>query len=521
MAAPQFAPEELQDIRDLAARWGKIVARHAFGDAGPGLDADLATLERVALAAAGGLTEGTLAVLLQQQAQALPAETPCPACGRSCPIRHEPRTLATAHGGALRYREPAAHCPACRRDFFPSASGPALGGHSYTPILLERIITLAGRLASFEQVAVALEIAADVKLTGRQVQRLTQEVGAELAQRRDEQAERYRRRELPSQAAPPPVAVVEVDGGRLGTRQTGAGPGVHQPQAKEDKIACLVSVRSDVHAADPQPEPPATFRDARRVARLVRQFQGQAPPADEAAADAAPAAWEANDRPDRPEPLLRTCVASMSDSRAFGPMAAAEAQARGFFDASRQAFLGDGQKYNWRIQRAYFPHFEAVADFLHVLCYLYRGAWAVGADEAGRWRQFEAWMRACWQGRVGEVLSESAAWQERLGRPPPEADEQDPRRVVKDVERYLWNNRERMDYPRYRRMGLPVTSSWVESLVGEFNGRVKGRDKYWNRSAGAEAILQVRTAVLSEDGRLTRYFAERHGNPYRRRQPVP
>ncbi len=282
MAAPQFAPEELQDIRDLAARWGKIVARHAFGDAGPGLDADLATLERVALAAAGGLTEGTLAVLLQQQAQALPAETPCPACGRSCPIRHEPRTLATAHGGALRYRELAAHCPACRRDFFPSASGPALGGHSYTPILLERIITLVGRLAS-SSLAVALEIAADVKLTGRQVQRLTQEVGAELAQQQVEQAEHYRCRELPSQAAPPPVAVVEVDGGRLGTRQTGAGPAVHQPQAKEDKIACLVSVRSDVHAADPQPEPPSTFRDARRVARLVRQFQGRRPPADEAA----------------------------------------------------------------------------------------------------------------------------------------------------------------------------------------------------------------------------------------------
>jgi hypothetical protein len=31
-----------------------------------------------------------------------------------------------------------------------------------------------------------------------------------------------------------------------------------------------------------------------------------------------------------------------------------------------------------------------------------------------------------------------------------------------------------MDYPRYRRQGLPVTSSWVESLVGEFNARVKG-----------------------------------------------
>ena len=127
MAAPQFTPEELQDIRDLAARWGKIVARRAFGDAGPGLDADLAALERIALAAAGGLTEGTLAALLEQQAQALPAETPCPGCGRPCSIHHEPRSLATAHGGSVCYREPAAHCPACRRDFFPSASGPAPG----------------------------------------------------------------------------------------------------------------------------------------------------------------------------------------------------------------------------------------------------------------------------------------------------------------------------------------------------------------------------------------------------------
>ncbi len=73
-----------------------------------------------------------------------------------------------------------------------------------------------------------------------------------------------------------------------------------------------------------------------------------------------------------------------------------------------------------------------------------------------------------------------------------------------------------MEYPRYRRLGLPVTSSWVESLVGEFNARVKGWDKWYNRGGGAEAVLQVRAAVLSEDGRLARYFAEQPGNPYRR-----
>ena len=206
----------------------------------------------------------------------------------------------------------------------------------------------------------------------------------------------------------------------------------------------------------------------------------------------------------------------MYGSADFGPLVAAEAQRRGFFDAPRQAFVADGQQYNWTIQRAYFPQFVAIADFIHVLCYLYPAAWAVRADDRARWRQYESWMTACWQGRVSEVLTELTAYQERLGRPPPEAESRDPRLLVQEALTYLTNNASRMDYPRYRRLGLPVTSSWVESLVGEFNARVKGWDKWWNRGEGAEAILQVRAAVLSEDDRLRRYFAERPGNPYRR-----
>jgi hypothetical protein len=399
-----------------------------------------------------------------------------------------------------------------------------LDGHSYTPDLQRRIVTLAGQLKSFELVSLALAVAADVSISGRHVQRLTQEVGADLARQRDEQAALYRRRELPSRVQEPaPVAVVETDGGRLGTRQVGAGPGVHQAQPKEDKIACLVSMRSDTHDSDPQPEPPASFRDCRRVARLVQQFQGSATPAADdsvptpPAADVAPSA--AADRPPPPERLLRTCVATMNRSRAFGPLVAAEAQTRGFFQAPRQAFLGDGQQYNWTIQRTWFPHFVPIADFLHVLCYLYRAAQVMGVDAATRWPHFERWMTACWQGRMTEVLAELTTGQERLGRPPPaeERSADDAWSVLAEVACYLSNNQSRMDYPRYRQQGLPVTSSWVESLVGEFNSRVKGRDKYWNRSSGAEAILQVRAAVLSEDERLVRYFAERPGNPYRRR----
>jgi hypothetical protein len=118
MATAALTPSQLNDIRDFAAQWGRIVARRAFGDRGPGLDVDLLTLEQVATAAARGLTEGTLATLLEQQAQALPTETPCPDCGHVCPVGQEPRALV-GHGGTLTYREPCCHCPACRRDFFP------------------------------------------------------------------------------------------------------------------------------------------------------------------------------------------------------------------------------------------------------------------------------------------------------------------------------------------------------------------------------------------------------------------
>ena len=119
------------------------------------------------------------------------------------------------------------------------------------------------------------------------------------------------------------------------------------------------------------------------------------------------------------------------------------------------------------------------------------------------------------------VIDELRCWQDRLGKPGPEEEvtEFDPRRLVAEAWRYLVNNQHRMDYPRYRQEGLPITSSLVESLVGEFNSRVKGRNKFWNRgtAAGAETILHVRAAVLSEDDRLSRHFAERPGSPYRRK----
>ncbi|VAX42475.1 hypothetical protein MNBD_PLANCTO02-1853 [hydrothermal vent metagenome] len=74
--------------------------------------------------------------------------------------------------------------------------------------------------------------------------------------------------------------------------------------------------------------------------------------------------------------------------------------------------------------------------------------------------------------------------------------------------------------PEYRCAGLPVTSSMIESLVKEFNYRVKGGEKFWNRKDETktkddhpvEAILQVRAAQLSDDDRLEKHLSTRPGN---------
>ncbi len=386
-----------------------------------------------------------------------------------------------------------------------------------------------GRFASERDATAAIQMAG-IPISESQVGRLAREVGQELIEQRDQKVIDHRHRQLvPRTSVVPSAVVVEIDGGRMYTRATGQGPGVHEVQNKEDKVACLVTLDSHEFPSDPQPEPPPSFREPRRVQRLVQQMKGDA---GEANASEIPEKIEASAEPvpeteaaERwsPQRLVRTCVASLQSSDAFGPMVAAEAQERGFYQASRQAFVADGLAYNWSIHRGYFPHFEPIVDFLHVLCYVYTSARAVHAEESAGWSQYLEWMQACWQGRVAEVIRELEVWQERLGLPPrgepvTAQDRRDPRRLVAEARSYLTNNQTRMDYPRYRQLGLPTTSSLVESLVGEINARVKSKQKYWNRPAGGEVILQLRAAVLSEDERLRRYFETRPGSPFRKRR---
>lgn len=176
-------------------------------------------------------------------------------------------------------------------------------------------------------------------------------------------------------------------------------------------------------------------------------------------------------------------MSSLATSRDFGKMLAAEVSARGFYEAAERAFLGDGLAYNWKIQESWLPDFTPILDFVHPLSYLYAVAGVLSQTEGQRWEKYVRWMTACWQGRVCEVLKELRQEQEvlgqRLGKPEGKLSAGDPREVLRRTVNYLRNNETRMDYPRERQRGLPVTSAAVESLIKEFNYRVKGTERFW------------------------------------------
>jgi hypothetical protein len=396
--------------------------------------------------------------------------------------------------------------------------------------VLHKIVIAGGRQPSFALAATMLKELAEISISGPHVRCITEQIGAELLRRRAAPAPRDATRALPPRVAKvPALAVVEVDGGRLQTRASGRGRGVHDPAWKEDKIACLVTMQSPVQETDPHPDLPTCFTDPPRVAALVRGVcsQGALSDLEGVTAAAAPTPDEGGDATRaaprwQPEPLVRTCVATTRSSDAFGPLVAAEAEARGFVAAPRQAFVGDGQAWNWTLQKAYFPRSIAIADFIHVLTYVYLAAKAVTASAPAHWETYLGWARSCWTGHVAEVIAALEEWSRRLGPLAPGEDPpaSDPRRVVSKALTYLRNNAPRMDYARYRRLGLPVTSSLVESLIKQFNYRVKGTEKFWAPGT-AESILQVRAALLSEDERLEEYMETRPCLPFRRYQRHP
>jgi len=368
----------------------------------------------------------------------------------------------------------------------------------------------AAETHSFARAQALLAVVGEIEISSRQINRIAECVGQRLLDQQRERSAQHANKQLPVEVENiPPLAVVEVDGGRIRTRKEQQGCGTHHPAWRESKTALFMRMSSEVSDKDPADDLPSSLLSRRHVRRLVQEMSGLAPAVEQDAHEEQPPQTLSSSGYQPPRRLMRTCLSSIDDSNTFGKLMAAEAYRKGFFQAPRKAFVADGMKCNWSIWKKHFQWqgFIPIVDFIHVLSYLYKAAIAIGESEEFGWGLCVEWSTACWQGRVTDVLAELAEWIEQQQPSPPDTNvlsDDDPRRIVGRAITYLTNNTKRMDYPRYRRLGLPVTSALMESLIKELNYRVKGSEKFWNDPSGANHILALRAASLSDDSRLNK-----------------
>ena len=409
--------------------------------------------------------------------------------------------------------------------FFPQRIPLRIDGGSVSPAVLEKKVLAVAYAPSYSIGELLLRKIGGIELTGRGLNKTAVKIGSEMVAQRDARIEAYFDQPLPRQHAQPktPIALacVSVDGGRMQTRDEGSGKGVHHPHWRENKNALFLRMKSSSFADDPQPDLPACFANRERMKKLLSGVgKGDTPPTTaEEAASAADIAEKHVENDWRPERLFRTCLSSLEGSNAFGRMMEMEADARGFYHAAKKAFLGDGLPYNWTIQSDRFGDFTPILDFVHAVEHLYEAVRSAHDDAERRWTDYLRWARACWGGNILQVITELREHQRRVGLPPKDCEKTDPRKVLADAVGYFQNNVSRMNYPAYRRQGLPTTSAHMESLVKEINARVKGTEKFWNDGASGEAILQIRAAALCDDDRLTSFLHSRPGHPFHANAP--
>jgi len=401
-----------------------------------------------------------------------------------------------------------------------------LDARESTPGFKRQLVVLNAELRSLKRVVLVAERVLGQQVSTNTIERICLDVAEDVlaAEQRDW------KQVLTGEAVVPSLAIVEFDGGRIRTRQSDRGPGVHLEGSgwNETKNAIFVSAVSSESDVDPQPDPPRCFLDREHVAQLAESAKpGENERSDpesavasdiDEAEDSSPTA--ALREAHKPRRLLRTILSSLQSPKEFGKRMRREARRRRFDEAPRKAFVGDGLPCNWKLQRTHFRNYVPILDFVHAVTHLFEASVICCGKTEAAWSAYCDWMTRVWRGDAASVIDDLKAHQQRLGDAPEDARPDDPRERLRLTIGYLEHNRPRMDYARYRRQGLPTTSAWMESAVKELNYRVKGTEMFWNNPAGAEAILCLRAATLSDDDRLTRLLKHRPGQPTLRR-PKP
>ena len=379
---------------------------------------------------------------------------PC-GCGESARYAGRRAKSFQSALGELRLERAYYHCRACSSGFCPRDRVLRIEKTCLSPAV-SRMVGRVGAMVSFEEGSLLLKELAGLRVDASQVERGAESLGEEIIA--DEQC--YTE---PLEETPLPLTLyMGLDGTGIPMRTAElAGRAGKQPDGTAKTREVKLCVIWSAEGCDSEGLP---VRDPGSVTYS--------------------AAIESAASPDGVK------------TSAFAARVLREAARRRFCDAPRRVIIGDGAPWIWNTAHELFPGAIQIVDRFHVKETLHRTAHSIfGTDNA----QSQAWACArCTELDEGKLRSIVHALRPHLKSCPAAA-----KCLI-----YIYRNRRRLRYPKFRAQGLCTSSGVVEAGCKVSIGtRLKRAGMHWTLN-GANAIIALRCCHLS--GRSEDFWERRH-----------
>jgi len=155
------------------------------------------------------------------------------------------------------------------------------------------------------------------------------------------------------------------------------------------------------------------------------------------------------------EMIGKSSIARFVDVERFGADLWRKACQYGYRGASLKAFLGDGSHWLWTMADIHFPDAWKILDWYHLAENMTKCGnelFGEGTQESRAWAK--GMRRIMKKGKVQQALQKVEKIRVRS---------ENKRQAKHELITYLTNNGERVDYPRYPSLGLPIGSGEVEA----------------------------------------------------------
>ena len=379
-------------------------------------------------------------------------------CGRRMKSRGVKRKTLLTLLGPARYHHSMFQCPACGAVRYPGDEALDVVGTSRSPGLRRQTARL-GAKESFAEVSTDLRELAGIRLSRKDAERISEEIGEDMERRHKAERERLRFLEPPPPEAPKTIETlyIEYDGtgvpmtksevdGRKGKQKDGSA------KTREAKLGCVF-----------------TQTDFDEKGRPIR------------------------------DPASTTFTGAIENAAQFSHRIYAEAVRRGLYEAKRVVVLSDGAEWIKNIAQTNFPYATHIIDLYHAREHLVQLCKLLFDRDPKRFNRYkDRWWEELDAGEIERIVDEARALLPR------------DKRAGKDTRReinYFEKNKARMRYAQFKADGYFVGSGVIEAACKNIAAdRLKKSGMEWT-VRGANAIIALRCAIAS--GRDEDYWEQR------------